>query len=108
MRKILQLHLRRMLLVAMVAVGMTMPLVAQTFTANRLNYSISNGEATIVSFVKGEKIDTLRIPDVIEYNNASYPVVAIADKAFRSSFQNSKLTFISLPASLTHFGECVF
>ena len=38
MRKILQLHLRRMLLVAMVAVGMTMPLVAQTFTANRLNY----------------------------------------------------------------------
>lgn len=62
MRKILQLHLRRMLLVAMVAVGMTMPLVAQTFTANRLNYSISNGEATIVSFVKGEKIDTLRIP----------------------------------------------
>ena len=150
MRKILQLHLRRMLLVAMVAVGITMPLVAQTFTANRLNYSISNGEATIVSFVKGEKIDTLRIPDVIEYNNASYPVVAIADKAFRSSsstvaaymganiktigneafamdskldtvylnegllsignyaFQNSKLTFISLPASLTHFGECVF
>lgn len=55
MRKILQLHLRRMLLVAMVAVGMTMPLVAQTFTANRLNYSISNGDATIVSFVKGEK-----------------------------------------------------
>lgn len=55
MMKILQLHLRRMLLVAMVAVGMTMPLVAQTFTANRLNYSISNGEATIVSFVKGEK-----------------------------------------------------
>lgn len=24
------------------------------------------------------------------------------------AFQNSKLTFISLPASLTHFGECVF
>ena len=72
-------------------------------TIDGVRYYLGNGEAMIM-----EQDQTLAgnivIPEKLSYNGADYTVTSMTDYAF----QSTAITGITLPESLTSWGECCF
>ena len=82
---------------------LSLPLAAQTVTIDDITYKIANDEATVSS--ASSSITVANIPESITYNDQSYPVVAIGEKAF---FSKSSLTSVTIPNSVTSIGAEAF
>lgn len=75
----------------------------ETITVNNIKYYIDNGEATIA--VQDETLSgDIIIPESITHEGRSYTVV----RATNGAFQNTDITSISLPNSITSLGNNCF
>ena len=82
---------------------LSLPLAAQTVTIDDITYKIANDEATVSS--SSSSITVANIPESITYNDQSYPVVAIGERAFSSKLS---LTNLTIPNSVTSIGKDAF
>ena len=75
----------------------------ETVTVDNIRYYIDNGEATIAMQDEALSGDII-IPESITYEGRSYTVV----RATNGAFQNTDITSISLPNSITSLGNNCF
>ena len=72
-------------------------------TIDGVRYYLGNGEAMIMEQDKS-LAGNIVIPEKVSYNGADYTVTSMTDYAF----QSTAITGITLPESLTSWGECCF
>ena len=70
-----------------------------------IDYSFSEGEATVTPVNKSCKLTVVDIPETVTYEGVTYTVTAIASQAFRS---NSSITSVTIPSSVTTVGDEAF
>ena len=68
-------------------------------------YKLSGTEAVVVSRPDGFYSGSITIPESINYNNETYSVTSISERAF---MRNGSLTSISIPNSVTAIGAFAF
>ena len=76
-----------------------------TFVNNGITYNILTGSTVSVGNNQGITSTSLVIPNQVTNNSVSYTVVSIADNAFQN---NTTLTSVTFPSSLTDFSNNVF
>ena len=89
---------------------MLLPVVVRAYDAkiDGINYNFSGDEATVTSnFYNGFNFysDNVIIPESVTYNEKTYIVTKVGDKAFYTA---TALTSITIPNSVTSIGELAF
>ncbi|MBF2045019.1 leucine-rich repeat protein, partial [Flavobacterium psychrophilum] len=81
--------------------------IAQTFTANRINYTVTSSTAPFTVKVTRNLNFTgaAEIPETVTYNSKNYIVTAIGENAFQEC---NTLTSVSIPNSVTTIGNGAF
>jgi hypothetical protein len=74
------------------------------FTVDGINYSVTSLKDNNVSIVAGDYSGDIVIPETITYNDVTYNVTSINS----SAFENSSLTSIKLPSSITTIRDHAF
>ena len=86
------------------AIVFALPLYSQEIaTIDGIKYFLYNGEATIME-QDNPVSGSIVIPEIVSYNNNSYVVVSIADRAF----SEKSITSIKLPNSIKSIGDECF
>ncbi|EKT4550057.1 leucine-rich repeat domain-containing protein [Flavobacterium psychrophilum] len=80
--------------------------IAQNFTANRINYTITSSTTPLTAKVARNDGFTgvAEIPEIVVYNSENYAVTAIGDGAFNGT----SLTSVTIPNSITSIGNSAF
>ncbi|QKQ66525.2 leucine-rich repeat domain-containing protein [Flavobacterium psychrophilum] len=81
--------------------------IAQTFTANRIKYTVTSSTApfTVKVARNANFTGAAEIPEIVTYNSKNYIVTAIGESAF---IQCNNLTSVTIPNSVTTIGDYVF
>ncbi|AIN70696.1 cell surface protein [Flavobacterium psychrophilum FPG101] len=81
--------------------------IAQDFTANRINYTITSSTAPFtVKVARNRDFSGVAvIPETVAYNSENYAVTAIGESAFEHC---NKLTSVTIPNSATTIGKDSF
>ncbi|OXB15374.1 leucine-rich repeat domain-containing protein, partial [Flavobacterium psychrophilum] len=81
--------------------------IAQDFTANRINYTVTSSTAPFtVSVAKNPYFSGVaEIPETVVYNSKNYAVTYIKEIAFQEC---NTLTSVSIPNSVTTIGNSAF
>ncbi|QRE13962.1 leucine-rich repeat protein [Flavobacterium psychrophilum] len=81
--------------------------IAQDFTANRINYTITSSTApfTVKVARNANFTGAAEIPETVAYNSENYAVTAIGESAFEHC---NNLTSVTIPNSVTTIGDYVF
>ncbi|QLJ55317.1 leucine-rich repeat domain-containing protein [Flavobacterium psychrophilum] len=81
--------------------------IAQDFTANRINYTITSSTApfTVKVARNANFTGAAEIPETVAYNSENYAVTTIGDEAFADC---SGLTSVTIPNSVTTIGDEAF
>ncbi|KUM19154.1 hypothetical protein AS885_09225 [Flavobacterium psychrophilum] len=81
--------------------------IAQDFTANRINYTITSSTApfTVKVARNANFTGAAEIPETVAYNSENYAVTAIGESAFENC---NNLTSVTIPNSATTIGEYSF
>ncbi|WP_034101607.1 leucine-rich repeat domain-containing protein [Flavobacterium psychrophilum] len=81
--------------------------IAQDFTANRINYTITSSTApfTVKVARNANFTGAAEIPETVAYNSENYAVTAIGESAFEHC---NNLTSVTIPNSVTTIGEASF
>ncbi len=96
--------MRRQLLILVVWL-ITLPVAAQRFFLNDIFFRVLDSKnKTCEVYTNVSAFGKVEIPSFAEYNGENYKVTSIAD----SAFYNSKITYISIPSSVTSIGRSAF
>ncbi|QRE11568.1 leucine-rich repeat protein [Flavobacterium psychrophilum] len=81
--------------------------IAQDFTANRINYTITSSTApfTVKVARNANFTGAAEIPETVAYNSENYAVTAIGESAFEHC---NNLTSVTIPNSVTTIGNYTF
>ncbi|MFM9523094.1 leucine-rich repeat protein [Flavobacterium psychrophilum] len=81
--------------------------IAQDFTANRINYTITSSTApfTVKVARNANFTGAAEIPETVAYNSENYAVTAIGESAFEHC---NNLTSVTIPNSATSIGRYAF
>ncbi|EOG6903087.1 leucine-rich repeat protein [Flavobacterium psychrophilum] len=81
--------------------------IAQTFTANRIKYTVTSSTApfTVKVARNANFTGAAEIPETVAYNSENYAVTAIGESAFEHC---NNLTSVTIPNSVTTIGDYVF
>ncbi|WP_394359140.1 leucine-rich repeat domain-containing protein [Flavobacterium psychrophilum] len=81
--------------------------IAQTFTANRIKYTVTSSTApfTVKVARNANFTGAAEIPEIVTYNSKNYIVTAIGESAF---VHCNNLTSVTIPNSVTTIGDYVF
>ncbi|WP_134385214.1 leucine-rich repeat domain-containing protein [Flavobacterium psychrophilum] len=81
--------------------------IAQTFTANRIKYTITSSTAPFTASVASNTrfFGDAVIPETVTYNSKNYAVTSIEEQAF---LRCSSLTSVTIPNSVTSIGSFAF
>ncbi|WP_240480548.1 leucine-rich repeat domain-containing protein, partial [Flavobacterium psychrophilum] len=81
--------------------------IAQTFTANRIKYTVTSSTApfTVKVARNANFTGAAEIPEIVTYNSKNYIVTAIGESAF---IHCNNLTSVTIPNSVTTIGDYVF
>ncbi|HFG1538194.1 TPA: leucine-rich repeat protein, partial [Flavobacterium psychrophilum] len=81
--------------------------IAQDFTANRINYTITSSTApfTVKVARNANFTGAAEIPETVAYNSENYAVTDIGESAFDNC---SRLTSVTIPNSATSIGRYAF
>ncbi|QLL30173.1 leucine-rich repeat domain-containing protein [Flavobacterium psychrophilum] len=81
--------------------------IAQTFTANRIKYTVTSSTApfTVKVARNANFTGAAEIPEIVTYNSKNYIVTAIEESAF---VHCNNLTSVTIPNSVTTIGDYVF
>ncbi|WP_134355153.1 leucine-rich repeat domain-containing protein, partial [Flavobacterium psychrophilum] len=81
--------------------------IAQTFTANRIKYTVTSSTApfTVKVARNANFTGAAEIPEIVTYNSKNYIVTAIGQSAF---LHCNNLTSVTIPNSVTTIGDYVF
>ncbi|CAM3614139.1 leucine-rich repeat domain-containing protein [Flavobacterium psychrophilum] len=81
--------------------------IAQDFTANGINYTVTSSTVPLTASVARHTHFTgaAEIPETVVYNSENYAVTAIADEAFKGNYN---LTSVSIGDAVTSVGEHAF
>ncbi|QRE42666.1 leucine-rich repeat domain-containing protein [Flavobacterium psychrophilum] len=81
--------------------------IAQDFTANRINYTITSSTApfTVKVARNANFTGAAEIPETVAYNSENYAVTAIGESAFEYC---NNLTSVTIPNSATSIGRYAF
>ncbi|WP_134352983.1 leucine-rich repeat domain-containing protein [Flavobacterium psychrophilum] len=81
--------------------------IAQTFTANRIKYTVTSSTApfTVKVARNANFTGAAEIPEIVTYNSKNYIVTAIGQSAF---VHCNNLTSVTIPNSVTTIGDYVF
>ncbi|MEB3387882.1 leucine-rich repeat protein, partial [Flavobacterium psychrophilum] len=81
--------------------------IAQTFTANRIKYTVTSSRTPFTVKVARNAGFTgvAEIPEIVAYNSKNYIVTAIGEDAF---IHCNNLTSVTIPNSVTTIGDYVF
>ena len=83
------------------AIVFALPLYSQEIaTIDGIKYFLYNGEATIME-QDNPVSGSIVIPEIVSYNNNSYVVVSIADRAFREKYYPQGWRFFPKTGGLT-------
>ncbi|MEB3413546.1 leucine-rich repeat domain-containing protein [Flavobacterium psychrophilum] len=81
--------------------------IAQTFTANRIKYTVTSSTApfTVKVARNANFTGAAEIPETVAYNSENYAVTAIGESAFEHC---NNLTSVTIPNSVTTIGNYTF
>ncbi|MEB3383069.1 leucine-rich repeat domain-containing protein [Flavobacterium psychrophilum] len=81
--------------------------IAQTFTANRIKYTVTSSTApfTVKVARNANFTGAAEIPEIVTYNSKNYAVTSIEEEAFLRCFD---LKSITIPNSVTSIGSFAF
>ncbi len=81
--------------------------IAQTFTANRIKYTVTSSTApfTVKVARNANFTGAAEIPETVAYNSENYAVTAIGESAFEHC---NNLTSVTIPNSATTIGKDSF
>ncbi|EPE9919957.1 leucine-rich repeat domain-containing protein [Flavobacterium psychrophilum] len=81
--------------------------IAQTFTANRIKYTVTSSTApfTVKVARNANFTGAAEIPETVAYNSENYAVTAIGESAFEDC---NNLTSVTIPNSVTTIGNYTF
>ncbi|EMY3554065.1 leucine-rich repeat domain-containing protein [Flavobacterium psychrophilum] len=81
--------------------------IAQTFTANRIKYTVTSSTApfTVKVARNANFTGAAEIPEIVTYNSKNYIVTAIGEDAFEYC---NTLTSVTIPNSVTVIGKAAF
>ena len=77
---------------------------AQDFTVNGLTYKVTNMDSVTVKSYNTAYGRDVSIPATVTYNQKTYKVTAIGDKAFNGI----EITSVSIPSSVGYIGDQAF
>ena len=98
---------KKIFLLGIIVVALICAFTITTFAVDidGIDYSFSEGEATVTTVNKSCTLTVVDIPETVTYEEVTYTVTEIAKQAFKS---NSSITSVTIPSSVTTVGDEAF